>query len=553
MLSHSARHLKCDEAKPSCSRCTLAGRECKGYEQSSSSPPSRLKIRQLKHRVAPEGVKTTPRDWQMFELFRTVTAHQVGGGVDLAFWSVDLLRAAHAYPAIWHACLALSATHEWMKLEAAAAVASSISSNYDFDMLSGDSLHTSSNAYAEQASEQYTFALAQYNASITHVLDITRQQQDLSYASKETLLMTSMLYAGICSMQNNPSQALVHIRNTVEIFGQWRFWELAADKPKKQQLGILNTTSLVRLVTMFYHQFRDLAADSDLGSLAFMKQRRRMSRSKKPFASPTEAYFEYRAIMNMEAVCPDCETLSLDRADELTPLPRGAASICAQHALSYWKTRFAGLQRARRRRSASLSSPPSASEKQDGQTMRLLTIFMDLFDHIAVWRDRESWPKLERKFHSAVDSAEQLLRQQAEDCHSSLLSPETTTLPIFSYSESVLEAITSIGILSRNRAVRQRVTALMDTWPRREGVCNSELMRLTIEAIMQKEEEVENWGEFLEMESCCACERGVYVCRMHKVEEVALSFPDERMVKVSLRSHEEVMMGVPASEFVHAL
>ncbi len=226
-----------------------------------------LQIRRLKHKLAPGGVNPTSRDWQMFDLFRTVTLRQISGGVDLSFWGVDLLRATHTYPAIWHASLALSGMHEWMKLSAA-------SNDIDMDDVDNNSSSNNDNN-AERAQEHYTFALAQYNASIAHVLDITRQQQELTYASKETLLMTSMLYAGICSMQNNTAQAMVHIRNAVEIFGQWRFWEMAADPPsKKHQPGVLNPATLVRLVTMFYYQFRDLAADADLESLAVVQQRR---------------------------------------------------------------------------------------------------------------------------------------------------------------------------------------------------------------------------------------------------------------------------------------
>lgn len=105
-----------------------------------------------------------------------------------------------------------------------------------------------------------------------------------------------------------------------------------------------------------------------------------------------------------------------------------------------------------------------------------------------------------------------------------------------------------VGIISHNRRIRQRVTDLLDAWPRRDGICSSRLMKLVIQAIEKEEKE----AALLKVEQgTCECVWDKFVCNLHKVGHVDVSFLSDRMVKIGVRS--AIKVDVPARAVIHAL
>ncbi|RAH53630.1 hypothetical protein BO85DRAFT_471664 [Aspergillus piperis CBS 112811] len=111
------RHVKCDETKPSCQRCTSTGRKCDGYQD----PRAKQIIRRKAESAQPHGMLQVPSAWSFigdkpidhehFHYFQVVTAPTLTGFFNSGFWSYTLLQVSYSYPALWHAITALASLH----------------------------------------------------------------------------------------------------------------------------------------------------------------------------------------------------------------------------------------------------------------------------------------------------------------------------------------------------------------------------------------------------------------------------------------------------------
>ncbi|KAK4216722.1 hypothetical protein QBC37DRAFT_278556, partial [Rhypophila decipiens] len=115
------RRVKCDETRPACNRCISTGRTCDGYpatgapSQHSTRRALATAVRQLQV-VGPAarvlGKPLPVDDAACFDFFRLCTASMTTSVFPgEKFWSLQMLQAAHAEPAIWKAAVALGAFH----------------------------------------------------------------------------------------------------------------------------------------------------------------------------------------------------------------------------------------------------------------------------------------------------------------------------------------------------------------------------------------------------------------------------------------------------------
>lgn len=106
------RHVKCDEARPSCQGCVSTGRKCEGYAGGLNSgnkelvfmPPNTVS-RSLSHTRN----LLSQRESQYLNHFRPVFAHGMSGFVTSSLWDKLVLQAVHEEPAVCHAAIAFSA------------------------------------------------------------------------------------------------------------------------------------------------------------------------------------------------------------------------------------------------------------------------------------------------------------------------------------------------------------------------------------------------------------------------------------------------------------
>ncbi|KAF4436123.1 Zn(2)-C6 fungal-type DNA-binding domain [Fusarium acutatum] len=101
---HRIRRVKCDEARPSCLRCTSTGRTCDGYEEAAVQHQS-----PIQSVIAGYGNSQEARSIQFF-IERTLS--QLTSFFPDEFWGISVLQVAQNEPSISHALVSFSAYHE---------------------------------------------------------------------------------------------------------------------------------------------------------------------------------------------------------------------------------------------------------------------------------------------------------------------------------------------------------------------------------------------------------------------------------------------------------
>ena len=172
---HLVRHIKCDERKPCCIRCTSTGRKCDGYaplekskERKQPSVTSSGHCSIIHQRNPNIEIFGDQAERRSFCFFRDRTAPQLAGLFASEFWDCLLPLSAHHQPAIRHAVVALSALHERFE-------------NNDNSILS-------SNSDVAQGG----FALQQYNCAIGCLIKSVKDGEDQSV---DVALIACILFA----------------------------------------------------------------------------------------------------------------------------------------------------------------------------------------------------------------------------------------------------------------------------------------------------------------------------------------------------------------------
>lgn len=182
---NSKVHLKCDEKRPFCTRCKSRLVKCR-YALDPNPVTIAIKstlFQQPGTSISPEGISPSRSDIDIFGIFHTEIAQKVCGMLSKNLWLVDVPRAAQIYPALWHASIALAAIHQSEKIKIG---------NY-----------TISNVNIQRY--YYILALSHFNQSTTyvkHTLPLINSvaADTQSYQKQEMVIMTNLLYIGICNM-----------------------------------------------------------------------------------------------------------------------------------------------------------------------------------------------------------------------------------------------------------------------------------------------------------------------------------------------------------------
>ena len=109
------RHVKCDETKPSCRKCSSTGRVCDGYPAKKIIPQPVKKTatrivpaRAMSIALTPDmGIKGTDKERLCFEFFYSVTGWKVAAIMDLQVTHQFILQACHFDRAVLSAVVAL--------------------------------------------------------------------------------------------------------------------------------------------------------------------------------------------------------------------------------------------------------------------------------------------------------------------------------------------------------------------------------------------------------------------------------------------------------------
>ncbi|KAH7128910.1 hypothetical protein EDB81DRAFT_808492 [Dactylonectria macrodidyma] len=112
------RRIKCDEARPSCQKCSSTGRRCEGYgiwggQRSMESSHLASSRPSLKSNISTGPLHSlNDHDQACFSWFRHRTVGKLPGIFRTCFWDDLVLRACFEEPAVLHAALALGSVHK---------------------------------------------------------------------------------------------------------------------------------------------------------------------------------------------------------------------------------------------------------------------------------------------------------------------------------------------------------------------------------------------------------------------------------------------------------
>ncbi|CAG7566231.1 unnamed protein product [Fusarium equiseti] len=118
MIIDGIRKVRCDEAKPACTRCASTGRKCDGYTSPPSFTSSKSPSPQPYNRpnaaadlrlILPRQI---PDELLSYSYFLEVTVPSLAGAFYSEFWLAEVPRVCLLDTAIWHAVVSLGSAHE---------------------------------------------------------------------------------------------------------------------------------------------------------------------------------------------------------------------------------------------------------------------------------------------------------------------------------------------------------------------------------------------------------------------------------------------------------
>ncbi|KAG4029820.1 hypothetical protein MFRU_014g01190 [Monilinia fructicola] len=216
------RRVKCDEARPSCQRCTSTGRKCDGYERESSdsqmSSSSDSETSSVILRAPPSSIRlTSDRERRAFHFFINMTAPMMGGFGKEACWSEMIPRAAQHESSILHAIIALGALHESREKNSRSAAPNNLL------------------APAEEA-----FSLLEYNRAIRCLVEpFSRKERQ----AMDVCLINCVLFSAFEMMQGNYGSGAAHQQSGSKILCEITYDE-GSKKHYHESLKTSNTPYL---------------------------------------------------------------------------------------------------------------------------------------------------------------------------------------------------------------------------------------------------------------------------------------------------------------------
>ncbi|TQV95223.1 hypothetical protein IF1G_06210 [Cordyceps javanica] len=484
--------------------------------------------RQPVQAVFPAGIETGGYELEMFAVFRNETVHKLGGAFNRDFWAVDVPRAAQAYPALWHASLALAAVQQ--RVESLVDDDDDDDDDHDHDHDHDATINEPALAIPRQ---HYVFALAQFNKSIACMADRLRRADPLTYADKEMVMLTNVLYIGICNILGDLKQAIVHLKNTIDLIGEFRFGEdMTAHKSPR---GILRYPELLAVLAYIDGQSGDFDEVPD----RFEREYVISVPSYDSFSSMTEVYLGFLVIM-YDGLKP------LNYTDSCTYQAR--ISILSGK-LEEYRVRLADYES----RLLQTGLP-----KADARCIAEIRLFLRYFDvYFGTWActTRAGYIKAERQFEVLLDDIQQVLqgrqREAEEERHRRGPEPqqeeEAPPAPSlrarvreFSFCVSPGALLHEIARVAYTAPVRFRTQALMKRFPFKEGVLDSGFLAARHEAFthfmlrapqrtlpaQRRGSPALRWyadtasGPDGPFDGCrgCECIEGLFVCRDHRVQ-----------------------------------
>ncbi|KAK8128846.1 hypothetical protein PG984_009954 [Apiospora sp. TS-2023a] len=219
------RKVKCDEGRPACQRCISTGRACDGYGiwggggnnfgfRSAGPRPCEALLPQRGPSPIGGGCKFSAAEQNCFEWFSCKAATKLQGIFCITFWSQLLPQACINEPAIMHAALALSSTHQKNTI----GVVDPSSSPYQQD-----------NRHVLDTSDEFT--LVQYSKAIQQLRPHLIAGKSSSVASIRVALIACLVFANLEFLNGRYNIGIAHLHSGLKLLGEFQGYVLEADEP----------------------------------------------------------------------------------------------------------------------------------------------------------------------------------------------------------------------------------------------------------------------------------------------------------------------------------
>lgn len=513
---NSRRHLKCDERRPICGRCSRARLVCDLPFAKETPIAHKLVLLQPSTALHPHQVQPEAYEIDLFGYFRSTLVRNVSGPFNQTFWRIDVPSAAQAYPALWHATIALTAILQ--NTRATAQVSGPLRGHH------------------------YILALKHFNKSIRHLLEaLTAARSNMSYADKEMIIMTNFIYIGICSMFRDPTLINSHYKNLIDIIEQLRFGE---EDPKTRR-GIMSYDGLMCVI---------LTLEGDMDSHEHL-----VDRWERPWIVKTPKHYSFATMEQAyQSFLPLVFAGLLDK-DEVRDYGYYGPTryLARQRMLKAYKLKLDDFELS--------GGVISDIDREAMNAIRLLYKVLHMKEVMLAQKSRQDRMQHELKYDAVLDEINVMLSRaslNSEGYH----SPE---VPSIVYAPAVGSAIIAVLESLTNSNIRQKCVHVMLKWPLKEtSICN-DVRALFYTAIMEHERTgpertraSQHAGNAViptfpngslpegEFDGCAGCEciTGEFTCRDHKLGQLVFintSIP----LSVGLRTWYEVRHDWPLTYY----
>ncbi|CZR56121.1 uncharacterized protein PAC_06009 [Phialocephala subalpina] len=443
-----ARRVKCDEGKPSCTRCTSAARTCQGYQTPKATGSLPLNIRFYVPRPQDLSVDLVPfrgneKERRAFAFFceRTAKCFQS------EFSTFYLPQAANEEPAIRHAIIALGGIHEFCGL--------------DEERLNG-------------ISPTDPFSERQYGKAISLLLNSTNMS---SKHPTEVYLITCILFACFESLRGHIKSAITHVRCGLELLHQTTTADTLASfvyVPRKT-IGSLFTHLDNQMMGLGGSLLLTVMRETERLSAPFSELKDPETFRKLEGAHESFDIFLNRALhvhrtSEMLLADPlgfsDSETLLLEIETE-----RGK---CLQY-LDRWSRAF----------NQYLIGHGLQHERSSGYNIYVLQIWRvtaKIFLSVNNTDAQETWDQFQPEFNTIVTLAEALVET------STIANTSCQGIPSFSFHLGILPPLFLTSIRCRDPILRRRAVHILSSSRRCEGIWDSRLAATVAGHVINAEE-----------------------------------------------------------------
>lgn len=364
------------------------------------------------------------------------------GMFNTRFWRFDVPTAAQVYPSIWHAAVALTAIHKSIKVDKQPV------------------MPPDADGALVQRNQLYKYALMHFNKSIQHLAAVIsvygEDLGNMSYKDKETIIMTNILYIGLCGVLRDERQVTSQCRSLANILETMKFGE---EEPRSRR-GIMAYNDLLSIVLII-----DTAISQDT-SLPDRWDRKWVVKcpAVNRFTSMTDAYLAFLPTQYPTLSDP----AKVTTLHNLEPL---RTNIRLDMIREYVANLDAFV------RSGHTFTP---SERE---TIDALRLFMDasvLREQAILAQTREDVRVVNDKIFLILDRFEQGMART-----SLVNGPYSTEPPPFVFGPSYGKVLQIMIIISSQPVVRWKGIELMRKWPYNEATNRSEAVVSLYEAMME--------------------------------------------------------------------